>query len=365
MHYLDQVSQYIQKAAEIKQRYFPPTGNLLTFGANECGQIAQEEEISQRMRPTVVVSVRNIGAIQVACGALHNILLTEGGKVLSWGCNDEGSLGNYGINTAYSPVDVRGFIPSKAEATRATNVPPPLITWNDLNHQIGDGEFKNPSKFSKRYAKYDESIIKIATGDTQCLALSSEGRVYMWGAYKDTDGQAWGDVPAKDDPRKFPDYAYVPDEDEEEADWPADPNTFTGACGKRHWPVHVWQLGGKGLQISCGFAFNAAIVEKVVNNEKKVVCVTWGLGQTGELSRPVTEEIKLPGRTFDHLEKEEYALAIAKDPYMKYNKDAIAKDYMIPKDVVWADGNSDRIVEKVVCGGYRKFHFAMSYLKKH
>ena len=31
--------------------------------------------------------------LQVACGGMHTVALTEGGQVLSWGVNDEGALG--------------------------------------------------------------------------------------------------------------------------------------------------------------------------------------------------------------------------------------------------------------------------------
>lgn len=307
------------------------------------------------MRPTVVLSsVRNIGVTQIACGALHNILLTDLGKVLSWGCNDEGSLGAYETSTAYAPMEVLGFIPASREL--GTNLLPAQYTWTDLKHSKSDSDFKDPTKISKMFGKYGERIVSISSGDTQCLALSENGRVHMWGAYKDTEGMAWGDVPPKDDPRRYPDY--VVDLEALEEDRIADPNTFAGVRGKRHWPVHVWQLGGKASQISCGFAFNAAVVEKDVGGIKKSVCITWGLGQNGELSRPVTKDLKMPKGTFDDLGEKEYSLAMAKNPYMKYNVDTVEEDYMMPKEVVWADGNSDRIVEKVVCGGYRKFYYS-------
>jgi alpha-tubulin suppressor-like RCC1 family protein len=353
--FTEEANQYILKAHAIKQTYFPPTGNLLTFGANECGQLAQHEDIGSRMRPTVVLSsVRNIGVTQIACGALHNILLTDLGKVLSWGCNDEGSLGAYETSTAYAPMEVLGFIPASREL--GTNLLPAQYTWTDLKHSKSDSDFKDPTKISKMFGKYGERIVSISSGDTQCLALSENGRVHMWGAYKDTEGMAWGDVPPKDDPRRYPDY--VVDLEALEEDRIADPNTFAGVRGKRHWPVHVWQLGGKASQISCGFAFNAAVVEKDVGGIKKSVCITWGLGQNGELSRPVTKDLKMPKGTFDDLGEKEYSLAMAKNPYMKYNVDTVEEDYMMPKEVVWADGNSDRIVEKVVCGGYRKFYYS-------
>jgi len=346
-----------QKVQAFKQKGLPPAGNLLAFGTNEFGQLAHKDDVETRSRPSFVVSVHNIGVIQVACGALHNIIITAQGKVLTWGCNDEGSLGKYGIDTARAPVEVKGFLCSNYELAK-DDLTEAMYTWSDLKHARGDCKFSDPSvDFDP---KYEERVVNIASGDTQCLALSENGRVYSFGSVKDTEGMAWGDVPPKDDPRRYPDYNYVPDENEKEWDWPADPNNFKGSSGKRHWPVHVWQLPGKAIQISCGFASNAAIVEKIEGGRKKVSCFTWGLGQNGELSRPVRKDIKVPKGAFDHLDfdSDEVKIMFAKDPYKNYLIPVVDEDYMVPKEVLWADGSIDRIVEKVVCGGYRKSLFS-------
>ena len=354
-NYVEEALQYIERAAAIKAKYFPPTGNLLTFGTNEFGQIAQSENVEGRYRPAIVNTARNIGVIQVECGGLHNVLVTDKGRVSSWGCNDEGSLGDLGTVTAYSPVDVRGFVPSSKEqmgtsAAHRLGVTPAKYTWNDLKQANNGTPFSDPTVAFD--SKYEERIVAVSAGDCQCLALSEHGRVYMFGAYKDKEGQCWGDCPPSDDPRRYPDY--VPDLELDPEERPADPNTFTPPAGKRDWPVHVWQLGGKAIQISCGFSFNAAVVNINKNNTVKQVCVTWGLGESGELARDVELQIKKPGDTFDHLSKIEYSLAIAKDPYMKFKVDVVGRDYMTPQLALWADGNDDRIVEKVACGGYRK-----------
>jgi len=42
---------------------------------------------------------------QIACGALHTVVLTTEGKVYTFGCNDEGALGREGIEKI--PVEVK------------------------------------------------------------------------------------------------------------------------------------------------------------------------------------------------------------------------------------------------------------------
>eukprot|EP00979_Chaetoceros_neogracilis_P013810 scaffold4111_cov168-Chaetoceros_neogracile.AAC.2 len=115
-NFVYEAEQYIAYAAAIKKRYFYPLGgDVLTFGTNEFGQIAQSDNITERKRPAKVNTYSNLRVIIVACGGLHNVSVTENGKVYSWGCNDEGSLGYITADTAYVPVRVSGFVPSAKE----------------------------------------------------------------------------------------------------------------------------------------------------------------------------------------------------------------------------------------------------------
>ena len=62
----------------------------------------------------------------LACGGLHTIALLQDGTVVSWGCNDEGSLGwetsaKEGENNGFMPNRVTGFIPSVHGPNGATD----------------------------------------------------------------------------------------------------------------------------------------------------------------------------------------------------------------------------------------------------
>ena len=46
--------------------------------------------------PRVLAPLRDKKVCFVACGGLHNAVVTEGGQVYTWGCNDDGSLGREG-----------------------------------------------------------------------------------------------------------------------------------------------------------------------------------------------------------------------------------------------------------------------------
>jgi len=168
--------------------------------------------------------------------------------------------------------------------------------------------------------------------------LSSTGRVYFWGSYKDTEGKAWSDCPPDDDPRIHPD-------PEKRRKAPA---------GKQDWPMHVVQLKGEAIQIACGYCMNAAIViqkkEEGDTNPKQVL-MTWGLGEKGELARPVFGPLK---KTEDEIN----ALPEDAPSTAKYHVDKLLSDYLTPKPATFADGLISRTVEKVVCGGYHMFVIA-------
>lgn len=322
--------QYIDFAAGIKNTFLSSTGGtILTFGTNEFGQIAQSDDVTERKRPAEVKTMRNQRVIKVSCGGLHNMSVTEDGKVDTWGCNDEGSLGCIEYETAYAPVRVTGFIPSAKET--AVGLEMPLYTWCDLKGSRGGGNFTDPKE--KLDSKYEERIVSVVAGDCHSLALSSTGRVYFFGAYKDTEGRCWGDIPPPDDPRIHP----------KEKERNLKPPT-----GKHDWPIHVWQLGAKATEIACGFSFSAALVKRVVKGVQRTDLFTWGMGQCGELSRPVFAPVKKPDEEIEQIPEE----ILEKDAYATFNVDKVAEDYMPPKLAQFADGAKNRIVEKVAGGGY-------------
>ena len=87
--------------------------------------------------PRVVYSLRDKQVFSIACGGLHNAVVTASGQVYTWGCSDDGSLGREGNEAIPSLVDAGGLA--------------------------------------------DESVLSVACGDGQTIALTSSGQVYGWG----------------------------------------------------------------------------------------------------------------------------------------------------------------------------------------
>ena len=95
-----------------------------------------------------------------------------------------------------------------------------------------------------------------AAGDCQSVLVAADGTVWVWGSYKDKEGKPIRDGPA------------------------------ATVRGKNEVPVQVQtgfdvEGGVKAVGVACGASFNA-----VRTSDGRVA--TWGLGECGELARPVS-----------------------------------------------------------------------------
>ena len=110
---------------QLENSYLVKSGSLLTFGSGDCGQLAHGVDDDEDMivkYPRIVDFFRGINVVSIACGALHNALITYLGigtlltinvgsldidlrtppllAVYTWGCGDDGPLGRAGTHAA-------------------------------------------------------------------------------------------------------------------------------------------------------------------------------------------------------------------------------------------------------------------------
>jgi regulator of chromosome condensation len=305
--YTGVVENYVLRASELRRRYDRDYGDVIVFGDGDCGQLGCGEAVSESRVPRILVGLRGTKIDMLACGGLHTIALLQDGTVVSWGCNDEGSLGwetsaEEGGNNGFMPNRVVGFIPS---------IHGPNGTTDDL---LLDGGAIVP------FANRKEAIItQVAAGETQSIALSSTGDVYTWGTYKDNEGRKFRSLPPVDDTRTPTGYKDMTNLEEDE-----DPAWYVAPRGNQDWPCHVIDMPNKAKDVSAGAAFNVALL---VNGS----IVTWGLGDCGELARPVPKMNK------------------------KTSNDIIIREYLTPRPPLW-DGPATigikRSVVTISAGGY-------------
>ena len=94
------------------------TGGLRCWGYNSAGQLGNGSQTGSAV-PVDVIGLSS-GVIAVAVGAEHTCALLSTGAVKCWGYNEVGQLGNAVVNVSPAPVDVNG-LPSAAVAIAAGN----------------------------------------------------------------------------------------------------------------------------------------------------------------------------------------------------------------------------------------------------
>jgi regulator of chromosome condensation len=172
--YQEAAADYVVAMKDLQSRYLRPAGDVLTFGSGDCCQLGHgnEEDDDLMVKYPRVVSyfpTNKIKLVAIACGGLHNVVITDTGVLYTWGCNDDASLGRPGKDQEEAfPAMVRGA----------------------QDELVG-----------KRF-------VSVACGDGHSMAVTDTGDVYGWGCYKDKEGKTWfnpakgGAEPEKDIKKK-------------------------------------------------------------------------------------------------------------------------------------------------------------------
>lgn len=117
-------------------------GCVLSLGQGDTGQLGLGPDIMERTKPARVPVDKTL--VQVCSGGMHTVCLTEDGKVITFGCNDEGALGR---TTA-----------DEDDCSEPGNV------------------------------ELDSRVVFVSAGDSHTAALTSTGTVYAWGTFRDANG---------------------------------------------------------------------------------------------------------------------------------------------------------------------------------
>ncbi len=128
-------------------------GEILACGSGEYGRLGTGSSTDELV-PVTLESLVSEDIVEIAAGHSHALARTADGKVYCWGRNDMGQLGlEDSFIDIYSMEDIPRVISSKFFASET--------------------ESKNIIDSSK--------IIKIAAGWGRSAAITSDGRVYVWG----------------------------------------------------------------------------------------------------------------------------------------------------------------------------------------
>jgi alpha-tubulin suppressor-like RCC1 family protein len=175
-------------------------GSVVFWGPDADGQAARPPSRTRVVTTPVVLDLPG-KALQVALGVATQYALLEDGTVVAWGTNDEGQLGNGAMGASgqlgiypkpsITPVRVTGLdniIQIEAGAKHAVALRGDGVVWawgKRDNGAIGDGKpttLRPLRAIGPTRVPGLEGIKQIAVGYSYSLALSSDGRVWSWGA---------------------------------------------------------------------------------------------------------------------------------------------------------------------------------------
>ncbi|CEM20137.1 unnamed protein product [Vitrella brassicaformis CCMP3155] len=219
------------------------SGNVFTWGSGAYARLGHGDE-DDGVYPRLVQELKGIQIVQVACGAFHTLALSRHGQVYAWGCGlGMGLLEECDTRKVILPKRVTSFAgPVAAIASGSYHSMAILLNTNDIvcwgaagQYRLGQGDHlsyayprplgelrgtgdvseaapyidPNPPPFSLPGAeeapaaeapegegeaegpamepllKPKQKLLYLTAGDKHNAALTSDGKLFMWGGGKD------------------------------------------------------------------------------------------------------------------------------------------------------------------------------------
>ncbi len=176
-------------------------GRVFTWGLNSDGQLGDGTTLNKNT-PIDITSELNLlpgeKVIQAAIGLSNrSYVITTLGRVFAWGDNSSGQLGDGTTDVRLTPVEITHQFGLETNETivqinvgggnsSAISSLGRLFTWGVNNvGQLGDGtkiSSTTPKDITSNFdLNTDEIIIQSSFGNSMASALTSSGRVFVWG----------------------------------------------------------------------------------------------------------------------------------------------------------------------------------------
>ncbi|WP_236514770.1 Ig-like domain-containing protein [Sandaracinus amylolyticus] len=181
-------------------------GAVLTWGSNSDGQLGYAAETDCgsagtspcRRTPTVVPGIS--GAVAVAAGFNHSLVLLGDGTVLSFGQNTRGALGyaTPGDADQLTPAPIPGLsdvvqVAAGSTHSLAVRSDGTVWAWGDNQYGIlGDGTADTVAHPTPTLVPGLTDVVMVASSNSTVLALRADGTVMAWG--RNNNGQIGNDT---------------------------------------------------------------------------------------------------------------------------------------------------------------------------
>ena len=202
-------------------------GTVKAWGENQFGELGIETSegpehctvstVPCDSTPTTVAGLT--GVVAIAAGAWHSLALLSNGKVMAWGKNTVGQLGNNTTTDSDVPVEVEGlsgvvaisagYAESMALLSNGT-----VMAWGGNGHgQLGQeehpatgpevcGAAKEPCSRKPLLVKGLSEVTQVSDGYWNAIALRADGSVVTWG--NNAEGQLGQGISPAEGPETCP-----------------------------------------------------------------------------------------------------------------------------------------------------------------
>jgi alpha-tubulin suppressor-like RCC1 family protein len=165
-----------------------PTRLVWAWGANDWGQVGNRAvaDATSPMRVSIEPGPGESGAVAVAGGTAHSLVLDGDGIVWAWGNNKYGQLGDGSTADRSRPDRVLGLDNVRAIAAGwyhnlALRTDGTVWAWGfNGTYQLGSGA----ETFQASAARVEglSGVVAICAGAAHSLAVDSDGAVWAWGS---------------------------------------------------------------------------------------------------------------------------------------------------------------------------------------
>jgi hypothetical protein len=177
------------------------------WGNNGHGNLG-DDTFTARSTPTEITSAFSLTAgdriISLSLGSNNSSALSSHGRVFMWGYNVNGQLGNGSTTNIVTPTEITSAFSLTAGDkiislslgyyhSSALSLNGRVFMWGNNGHgNLGDDTFtarSTPTEITSAFSLTSgDKIISLSLGSNHSSALSSNGRVFMWGY--NYDGQS-------------------------------------------------------------------------------------------------------------------------------------------------------------------------------
>jgi alpha-tubulin suppressor-like RCC1 family protein len=163
-------------------------GKVLSWGENSDGELGDGTKTSSGMPAAVTLPVGTTPT-GVAAGEFHSLVLTSTGQVLAWGANDNGQLGTGNTTASTTPVSTQLPTGTKVKSlfagcfdSLALTSAGKVLGWglND-DGEVGDGTTVERHRPTAAKLPAGTTVTAVSSGCRHNLALTSTGKVLAWG----------------------------------------------------------------------------------------------------------------------------------------------------------------------------------------